>query len=102
MTAQKMLKMVKIGFNLQRQLKAESISEYRFKIKQLIFSLIDCEKSEEITMRDLLQTIVINQAKTDNAIFFKDWFPKYQKEKISSGEWTKGTEETNQTTYNEL
>ncbi|ENA3901981.1 tyrosine-type recombinase/integrase, partial [Salmonella enterica subsp. enterica serovar Braenderup] len=66
------------------------------------FSLIDCEKSEEITMRDLLQTIVINQAKTDNAIFFKDWFPKYQKEKISSGEWTKGTEETNQTTYNEL
>ncbi|EAP3229404.1 hypothetical protein EAC88_22260, partial [Salmonella enterica] len=85
MTAQKMLKRVKIGFNLQRQLKAESVSEYRFKIKQLIFSLIDCEKSEEITMRDLLQTIVINQAKTDNAIFFKDWFPKYQKEKISSG-----------------
>ena len=101
-TAQKMLRKVRFGFSLQRNLKAKNLCEYRFKLKELIFSLIDIEQSEEIIVNDILRTIILNQAKTDNVILFKDWFPKYQKEKVNSGKWSKGTEETNQTTYNEL
>ncbi|ELB6959092.1 tyrosine-type recombinase/integrase [Salmonella enterica] len=100
--AQKLLKRVKVGFKLQSQICAETVSEYRFKLRGLILDLIDSEKSEQVAIHDLLRTVVLSQAKTDNPIFFKDWFQKYQSEKINSGEWSKGTEDTNQTTYNEL
>ncbi|ECY2370884.1 hypothetical protein F6785_21390, partial [Salmonella enterica] len=96
--AQKLLKRVRIGFKLQSQICAETASEYRFKLRGLILDLIDSEKSEQVAIHDLLRTVVLNQAKTDNSIFFKDWFQKYQSEKINSGEWSKGTEDTNQTT----
>jgi integrase len=102
LTAQKMLKRVKIGFKLQQQICAMSIPEYRFKLRELICGMIDGEKSEQVALRDLLHTVVLTQTKTDNLIFFKDWFPKYQNEKISSGEWGQSTIEANQTVYNEL
>lgn len=102
LNAQKMLKKVRVGFKLQRQIGAMNISDYQFKVRELIQGLIDSEKSEQVAILDLLHTVVLNQAKTDNAIFFEDWFPKYQDEKISSGEWGQSTIETNQTVYNEL